>query len=313
MSRSIGLLLGFAADRAFGDPQRWHPVAGFGQTAVELERRTYADSRLRGAAYTLVLVGSVTAAGVIVEFTTRRHPVANTLVTAATTWAALGGRSLGREAAAINAHLTSGDLIAARQRLTHLVARETSELTHEEIARAVVESVAENTSDAVVAPLLWGAVAGVPGLVGYRAANTLDAMVGYKSSRYRNFGWASARFDDVINLPAARFGGVLVALAEPTRAREVIRTWRRDARDHPSPNAGVVESAFAGALGVRLGGTNTYHGVAEHRVAMGDGPAPAAADIARANRLAARVGLAAALAAATASLRTRRRLTSARS
>lgn len=306
MSRGVGLLLGFAADRAFGDPQRWHPVAGFGQAAAELERRTYADSRVRGAAYTVALVASVTAAGAVVERATRDRPIAHTLATALATWAVLGGRSLGREAGAISAHLTAGDLAAARQRLTHLVARETSELTADDVARAVVESVAENTSDAVVAPLFWGAVAGIPGLVGYRAANTLDAMVGYKNSRHFNFGWASARLDDVANVPAARLGGVLIAMAEPTRAREAIRIWRRDAADHPSPNAGVVESAFAGALGVRLGGTNTYHGVVEHRVAMGDGPAPVVADIDRANRLATRVGLAAALVAAAATLRRRR-------
>ncbi|BBH16206.1 cobalamin biosynthesis protein CobD [Nocardioides baekrokdamisoli] len=298
MSRAAGLLLGFAADRAFGDPQRWHPVAGFGQLAAELERRTYADSRLRGVAYTAILVGSVTAAGLVVERSTRRRPVVHTAATALATWVVLGGRSLGRESAAIGDHLQTDDLDAARQRLTHLVARETSDLSADEIARAVVESVAENASDAVVAPLFWGAVAGVPGLVGYRAANTLDAMVGYKNPRHLNFGRASARFDDVVNLPAARAGGVLVAIAAPTRAREAIRIWRRDAAAHPSPNAGVVESAFAGALGVRLGGSNTYHGVVEDRVVMGDGPAPAVADIARANRLADRVGFAAVLVAA---------------
>lgn len=306
MSRSIGILIGYAADQAFGDPQRWHPVAGFGQTAAVLERHLYADSRARGMAYTAILVGSATAAGVLAERATRGRPAAHTAVTALATWAVLGGRSLARESAAIASHLDADDLPAARQRLTHLVARETYELGPEEIARAVVESVAENTSDAVVAPLVWCACAGVPGLIAYRAANTLDAMVGYKNPRHRNFGWAAARFDDVLNLPAARVGGALVAVAEPARARETLRIWRRDASAHPSPNAGVVESAFAGALGVRLGGTNTYHGIVEHRVVMGDGPPPSVVDVARANRLAAKVGLAAAVVAAAASLRPRR-------
>ena len=273
-------------------------MAGFGQAAARLERQIHADSRARGVIYAAALVGSVTAAGMAAERASRDRPITHTALTAVATWAVLGGRSLGRESSAIGEHLNNGDLPAARQRLTHLVARETDQLGADEVARAVVESVAENTSDAVIGPLFWGAVAGIPGLVGYRAANTLDAMVGYKNPRHLNFGWASARFDDLINLPPARAGGVLVGIAEPTRASEVIRIWRRDAAGHPSPNAGVVESAFAGALGVRLGGTNTYHGVVEHRVVMGDGPAPVVADIDRANRLAAKVGAGAALGAA---------------
>ncbi|HZP14814.1 MAG TPA: CobD/CbiB family cobalamin biosynthesis protein, partial [Nocardioides sp.] len=154
MSRSLGVLIGYAADRALGDPQRWHPVAGFGQAASVLEHRMYADSRARGVAYTTVLVGSVVGVGAAIERATRDRPVAHTTTTAIATWAVLGGRSLARESSAIGRHLEKGDLSAARQRLTHLVARETSELGPDEIARAVVESVAENTSDAVVAPLL---------------------------------------------------------------------------------------------------------------------------------------------------------------
>lgn len=299
-ARAAGLLLGYAADRVLGDPQRFHPVAGFGRTALALEQRIHADSRGRGVAYTALLVGTTAAAGVVIERMARQRPLVHTFTTAVATWAVLGGRSLERESEAIGGLLGAGDLPGARRRLTHLVARETSQLSPDDIARAVVESVAENTSDAVVAPLVWGAIAGVPGLVGYRAANTLDAMVGYKSPRYANFGWASARFDDLLNLPAARAGGALVAVAEPSRAPEVVRVWKRDAGGHPSPNAGVVESAFAGSLGLRLGGTNTYHGVVEDRVVMGDGPAPVVADIARANRLARKVGLAAAVAAAAA-------------
>ena len=306
-SRAAGILAGFAADRVFGDPRRWHPVAGYGRVAATAERVIYRDTRLAGVSYAGAMVLWPVLTGLAADRITRSHPFGHTLVTAVATWAVLGGRSLSRESTAIAAHLTSGDLPAARQRLTHLVARETAELGPDQIARAVVESVAENTSDAVVAPLFWAAVAGVPGLVGYRAANTLDAMVGYKNPRYANFGWASARFDDLLNLPAARVGGVLVASVVPSRAGEAIRIWRRDASAHPSPNAGVVESAFAGVLGVRLGGTNTYHGVAEHRVGMGDGPPPVVADIARANRLAAKVGTAAALVAAAASLRVLRR------
>lgn len=170
--------------------------------------------------------------------------------------------------------LADDDLPGARQRLTHLVGRDTSVLDEAEVSRAVVESVAENTSDAVVAPLVWGALLGVPGLVGYRAANTLDAMVGHRGERYGRFGWASARFDDLLNLPGARLSGVLAAALAPTvggRPSAALHAWRRDARRHPSPNAGVVEAAFAGALGVRLGGRNHYAHGTEDRMVLGDG------------------------------------------
>ncbi|HWU32136.1 MAG TPA: cobalamin biosynthesis protein, partial [Marmoricola sp.] len=291
-ARAVGLLIGFAADRVLGDPPRRHPVAGFGTIANRFEHRIYADSRARGTVYTVALVGSVLALGAASEWWVRGTPAGRVAVTAMGTWVVLGGRSLEREASAIAAQLQDGDLSSARRRLTHLVARETSTLSSEEIARAVVESVAENTSDAVVAPLLWGAVLGVPGLLGYRAVNTLDAMVGYRSDRYRNFGWPSARLDDWVNLLGARLAGVLVGVSDPKRAGDSWRIWIRDAASHPSPNAGVVEAAFAGSLGIRLGGTNTYHGVEESRSELGEGPLPAVSDITSAVVLARRVGVA---------------------
>jgi adenosylcobinamide-phosphate synthase len=203
----------------------------------------------------------------------------------------LGGRSLDREAAAVQALLDAGDLPGARRRLTHLVGRDTSGLDEAGIARAVIESVAENTSDAVVAPLVWGALLGVPGLLAYRAANTLDAMVGHRSPRYERFGWAAARLDDVLNLPASRLTAALaVALSDDPRG--AWRTWHRDAGRHPSPNAGPVEAAFAGALGIRVGGVNVYAGRVEDRHVLGDGRDPDRHDVTRARRLARRVGLA---------------------
>ncbi|MCW2753943.1 MAG: Cobalamin biosynthesis protein CobD [Marmoricola sp.] len=287
--RGLGLLIGFAADRAWGDPRRCHPVAGFGQVALRLEDRMYADDRARGAAYTLVLVGTTTAAGVLLERGTRRHPVTHTLATALATWVVLGARSLDREAGAVGAHLPD-DLPAARQRLTHLVGRETCDLDASGVARAVVESVAENTSDAVVAPLVLGAAFGIPGLLGHRAANTLDAMVGHRSPRYERFGWASARLDDLLNRPGSRTTAILAVALGPD-PRSALRALRRDAAGHPSPNAGPVEAAFAGALGITLGGPNRYGSVLEDRARLGDGPAPQAADISRARRLARRVDL----------------------
>ncbi|MEU7888672.1 cobalamin biosynthesis protein [Microbispora bryophytorum] len=308
-----GLLAGAAIDAAVGDPRRGHPVAVFGSSAAALEKRIYRDSRLAGLAYTTVCVGAATAAGLLAERMTRARPIARTAVTAAATWAVLGGTTLGREGTLMAHSLQEGDLAAARARLPHLCGRDPSGLDAAELARGTVESIAENTSDAVVAPLVWGAVFGVPGLLGYRAVNTLDAMVGHRSPRYERFGWASARLDDVANYVPARLTALLtVGLAglaggSPRRAAAVLA---RDGHRHPSPNSGRCEAAFAGALGVRLGGANDYGGRVERRPELGDGPRPAVADIPRSVRLAravsyASVGLA--VAARLALTRSRRR------
>jgi len=279
MNLALGLVLGYAADSLLGDPARWHPVAGFGRTAGVLERVTYADHRGPGVLHVAVLVGGAAALG-------RTGVPAGVAA-----WAVLGGRSLDREAAAVQRLLEQGDLPAARQRLTHLVGRDTSALDEGEVARAVIESLAENTSDAVVAPLLWGAVAGVPGLLAYRAANTLDAMIGHRNARYERFGWAAARLDDLLNLPGSRLtAGLTVALGDDPGS--AWRAWRRDASGHPSPNAGPVEAAFAGTLGIRLGGVNVYGDRVEDRQVLGDGRRPDQHDLTRARLLARRVGLA---------------------
>ncbi|WP_267241405.1 adenosylcobinamide-phosphate synthase CbiB [Streptomyces sp. PR69] len=216
---------------------------------------------------------------------------AHIALTAVATWAVVGGTSLGREARAIGDALAAGDLAAARARLPHLCGRDPQALDERQIARAVVESVAENTSDAVVGALVWGALAGVPGLVGFRAVNTLDAMVGHKSARYRRFGWAAARLDDVAGRPGSRLTAGLAVLAGGN-ARDAARAWRTDAAKHPSPNAGPVEAAFAGALGVRLGGVLSYGGRVEHRpVLNAAGREVEYADIERAVRLSRRVSL----------------------
>jgi adenosylcobinamide-phosphate synthase len=300
VSRALGLILGYAADRVLADPRRWHPVAGFGRAASALERHTYADQRMAGLGHVAVLVGGAVTAGLVGE---RRG---STLTTAVATWVVLGGTSLDREGAAVDRLLGAGELDRARGRLTHLVGRDTSRLDAAEISRATIESLAENTSDAVVAPLVWGAIAGVPGLLGYRAANTLDAMVGHRSPRYERFGWAAARLDDLLNLPGARLTAALAVLLGPDRAGAV-RAWRRDAAGHPSPNAGPVEAAFAGALGLRLGGSNVYGARRESRALLGDGRPPDQHDIARAQRLARRVGVAALIVLAPIAARRRPR------
>lgn len=291
-ARAIGLLLGYAADRAWGDPRRLHPVAGFGTWALAVERRWYRDSRAGGVAHVAAVIGGVCGLAYLGE-RSARSPLLQLLFTASATWAVLGGRSLEREACAVHDFLAAGDLERARVQVRNLVGRDTAVLSPDEIARAVVESVAENTSDAVVASLLWGAVAGAPGLVAHRAVNTLDAMVGHRNARYERFGWAAARLDDLLGLPAARLTAVLAAAFGPDPGG-ALRSWRRDARHHPSPNAGVVEAAFAGALGLRLGGVNIYYGNRrEDRALLGNGRAPIVADIPRAVGLARRVGAAA--------------------
>ncbi|WP_076261210.1 cobalamin biosynthesis protein [Intrasporangium flavum] len=290
-ARALGLALGWLADQALGDPRRWHPVAGFGSAAAALERRTYARSRARGVAHVAVLAGLTAAAGAAVERAGRRHRAVQVLTTAAATWVVLGGRSLSREATTIEGQLRAGDLPAARVQVRNLVGRDPSALDADGVARACVESLAENTSDAVVAPLLWGGLLGVPGLLAYRAVNTLDAMVGHRSERYREFGWAAARLDDAANWVPARVAGALTLASAPTPAHAHAgwRAVQRDAPAHPSPNGGVVEAAFAGVLGVQLGGSNSYEGRVEDRGTLGTGPAASEGDIAPAVRLARRV------------------------
>ncbi|MBK1786920.1 cobalamin biosynthesis protein [Prauserella cavernicola] len=293
---AAGIVAGYAADTIFGDPRRGHPVALFGSGADRLEKYMWANSRRSGLAYASACVGAAAGVGALAQALTRRSPAARFAVTAAATWAVLGGRGLAEEGEQMARLLDAGDLPAARARLAHLCGRDATALDSTGLARAATESIAENTSDAVVAPLVWGGLAGIPGLLGYRALNTLDAMVGHRSPRHERFGWAAARADDVANLVPSRLSAAAAVAAAPLvggRPARALRAWRRDAARHPSPNAGPVEAAFAGALGVRLGGTNSYGGRTENRGALGDGPAPDAVDLRRSVRLSRLVGVAA--------------------
>jgi adenosylcobinamide-phosphate synthase len=292
VATGVGLLAGAVLDAALGDPRRWHPVAGYGRAAAALERRMYAPTTAAGARYVAVAAGVPTAVALLASAVTRRRPLARAALVAATTWTVLGSTSLRREGTAMAKALDSDDLAAARERLPHLCGRDPSALGPSELARATVESVAENTSDAAVGALFWGAVAGLPGLVGYRAVNTLDAMVGHRSARYARFGTAAARLDDAANLVPARITAALTVAAAPlvggSRSR-ALWIWAHDGRRHPSPNSGQCEAAMAGALGVRLGGRNVYAGRVEDRPHLGRGRAPEAGDIRRAVRLSALV------------------------
>lgn len=308
-ARAIGLAAGYLADVCLADPQRGHPVAAFGTAAAALERRTYADDRVAGAVHTAVLLGTLGAFGLLVERAAyRRGPVITAAATAVTTYVVLGGTSLARTGARLADTLERGDIDGARALLPSLCGRDPAALDADGLARAALESVAENTSDAQVAPILWGAVAGIPGLLVYRGANTLDAMIGHKSSRYLQFGWAAARFDDVANYVGARATG-LVVLAVGGAPAATWRAWQRDAAGHPSPNAGVAEASFAGAIGIQLGGPTQYAHRLEMRPTLGDGPAPNATDLRRGVRLSRAVQAGATLlaVAVSAAFRTGRR------
>lgn len=300
---AAGLALGAVADLALGDPRRGHPVAGFGRAAAALERRLWHDSRRAGAAHAVALAGGAAGLGWALDRATRGRPLARTTVSAIATWTVLGGTSLGRAADRMRAALDAGDLPTGRAALPALAGRDPCCLDAAELARATVESVAENTSDAAVAPLFWGAVAGLPGLLGYRAVNTLDAMVGHRSPRYARFGWAAARLDDAANWLPARVTAALTVACAPFSggsAGGALRVWWRDGAAHPSPNAGRCEAAMAGALGLRLGGRNRYGDRVEDRPHLGDGRPPGTADIPRAVHLSRSVWLTAAVLATAA-------------
>jgi adenosylcobinamide-phosphate synthase len=299
---ALPLVAGFAADLLVGDPRRGHPVAGFGRVALELERVAYAPSRLRGVLYAGALVGGAALGAELAARAASRVWGGRAAVLVFATWAALGGRSLAAAGRGIAEALERGDVEAARTALPALCGRDAAALDEAELCRAAVESVAENTSDAVIGALLWGAVGGPAGVAAYRAANTLDAMVGHRSERYAAFGWAAARLDDAMGWPGARAGAALTALCAPLVGGSPRRAWavlRRDGAAHPSPNAGRMEAAFAGALGVRLGGPLAYAGRVEERPALGvPGRTPTAADVRSSARLSLAVGAAAAVACA---------------
>lgn len=302
-ARAVGIALGVLADRVVGDPRRFHPVAGMGTVAAALERRVWSDSRVVGAVYTGTLVGGVAGLTAVAD---RGGPRTTVLTTAAATWASLGGTTLTRVVEDLGTLVGADDLDAARDLVPSLCGRDPRSLDADGMVRAAVESLAENTSDATVGPLVWAAIAGAPGALGYRMANTLDAMVGYRSERHGRFGWASARLDDLANLVPARVTGLAVVALGPDR-RGAVAAWRRDAGRHPSPNAGVVEAAFAGALGTGLGGLTVYpHGI-EDRPRLGDGPPPTVDDLRRAVELSRRVQTVVAVAACGAALLVSRR------
>lgn len=268
----------FLLDLAAGDP-RWlpHPVRLMGALAVWTERITRAAipwEFLAGVAGWLVVVGlSSIAAHGVVRAAALWHPVAGQTAAVLLIYVTLSPRDLMAHAERVRQALAAQDLPEARRRVGMIVGRETNDLDEEGVARAAVESVAESLGDGVIAPLLYAFLLGPTGAIAYRAANTLDSMWGYRNERYRRFGTAAARLDDLLSWAPARLSGFFVILAAAvSRAsgRDAFRILRRDARLHASPNAGYPEAAMAGALGIQLGGPSTYFGKVVQKASLGD-------------------------------------------
>jgi adenosylcobinamide-phosphate synthase len=259
-----------------------HPVAWPAALIETLERRwnreAFGDGkrRLLGIATVVVIVGAAVLFGAILHRLLGQG-LLGLAITALVATVGLAQRSLHQHVAAVLAPLRVGDLTAARTAVGMIVGRDTADLDAEEIAAAALESLAESFNDGVVAPAFWLLVGGLPGLFAYKSVNTADSLIGHREPRWRMFGWAAARADDLMNLIPARVAGGLIVVA----GGRGWRVMRRDARLHASPNAGWPEAALAGALGVRLGGEARYDGVATVRPVFGDGPSPTPSDLQR--------------------------------
>ncbi|MGG4451426.1 adenosylcobinamide-phosphate synthase CbiB [Brevibacillus porteri] len=279
------LCAAYLIDRVVGDPRSLpHPVIIMGWWITRLERvirslvKEESHLKLAGVLFPLVIVGgSYAVVWLLLWGATFIHPVFAWILGAwliSTTIATKGLADAGME---IARYLVAGDMEAARRSLSMVVGRDTDKLDEPEVCRGAVETVAENIVDAIVSPLIFAAIGGAPLAMAYRAANTLDSMVGYKNEKYRNLGWASARFDDVLNYIPARLTALLLVAASWLQRLDWKQCWamiRRDAHLHPSPNSGLPEAGVAGALGVQLGGLNYYQGVASNRAKMGDAKRP---------------------------------------
>jgi adenosylcobinamide-phosphate synthase len=290
-------LVAVAVEAAFGYPDALyraigHPVTWIGRLIAWCEQawnrsqRSYGQRRFAGVVTLLILLGISLAAGFVITMVCHAllPGFAGTLLCAVLASSLLAQRSLYDHVAAVAQALETDGIGAGRTAVSMIVGRDTSELDEAAISRAAIESLAENFSDGVVAPLFWMVVAGLPGALAYKAVNTADSMIGHKSDRYRAFGWASARLDDLVNVPASRLASLWLVLAASLRPglspAGAIAAVKRDARHHRSPNAGWPESAMAGGLGIKLAGPRVYGGVKVDDHWMGAGRADlTAADI----------------------------------
>ena len=295
MNHLTALLLGFCIDLLLGDP-RWlyHPVQAIGSLISHLEpplRRAFPRRlRLAGAVLVIAVVaitGIVT--GGLLFLLHRLHPVAGFVGETIVCWLILATKSLRTESMKVVKALETGTLDDGRKAVSMIVGRDTEHLSEEEVLKAAVETVAENASDGILAPLLFAAVFGPVGGMCYKAVNTMDSMVGYKNDRYLDFGWAAAKVDDVLNFLPARISGFLMCLAAYLGfdGKNAFRIFFRDRKNHASPNSAHTEAACAGALGLKLGGTHDYFGKPVVKPTIGDDLRPVRrGDVAAANRLA---------------------------
>ncbi|PSL46917.1 adenosylcobinamide-phosphate synthase [Salsuginibacillus halophilus] len=279
-----------ALELILGDPKRIpHPVIMMGKVIQRLERSLNSGRRrcLKGCALALIVpLGAAVVAIIVLLAAYWVHPLLFLFCHMYFVWTTIAIRGLQTAALHVYAPLREGDLLTARERLSWIVGRDTDGLNEGEIARGTVETVAENTSDGITAPLFWAAVGGAPLAFAYRAVNTLDSMVGYPNERYQAFGWASARLDDAVNWLPARLTAFTMWISSwvipGSRRILALRITLRDAPKHPSPNGGWGEAMVAGLLGVQLGGVNMYEGEVSHRALLGEASRPlAAADIRR--------------------------------
>ena len=273
---ALALAAGVLLDRLLGEPRRFHPLVGFGTLASGLERRLNRGSHriARGAlAWALAVLPAVWLAGWLRTL----GGGAAMAVDVALLYFALGGRALVEHARAVATPLAAGDLVEARRRVGWIVSRDTAALSPTQVAAAGTESVLENGNDAIYGTLFWFLVAGGPGALLFRLANTLDAMWGYRTERYLCFGRVAARADDVLGWLPARLTALSYAVLGHTR--EALHCWRHQGRSWKSPNAGPVMAAGAGALRVQLGGAAPYHGAMTQRPTLGGGNAPDAASL----------------------------------
>ncbi|MEI7817875.1 MAG: adenosylcobinamide-phosphate synthase CbiB [Desulfuromonadales bacterium] len=272
------ILLALLLDLTIGDPH-WlpHPVVAIGRLIHKLDqvlRRDWLNERLAGVFLLLLVVFcSAGTTWILLRVITNLLPLAGWIAGIIISATCLATRSLHKESSRVASALLAGDLAEARLYLSYIVGRDTDQLEEPEIWRALVETVAENTSDGIIAPLFWLTLGGPVGAMAFKAVSTLDSMVGYKSQRYLYLGWASARMDDLLNYIPARISALLIVMAAPfsgCSAADAARITLRDCLKHPSPNSGHPEAAAAGALGVRLGGAATYGGIISWKEFIGD-------------------------------------------
>ena len=272
------IALALLLDLAMGDP-RWlpHPVVQIGRVITALEsplRRMLANERCAGILLLLLVTGSAaTSAWLLLKGAALFSTLAGMLAAVILSSTCLAARSLHRESALVASALAAGNMIQARQYLSYIVGRDTEHLEEPEIWRALVETVAENTSDGIVAPLFWLSVGGPVAAMAFKAVSTLDSMVGYRNERYLHMGWASARMDDLLNFIPARLTALLMIVSAPLiglSGRHALKITLRDRLKHPSPNSAHPEAAAAGALGVRLGGTSSYSGRTSFKEFIGE-------------------------------------------